>query len=555
MEPARTFDALPSPPLSSGPVPRTLIVGFDGATLDLCERWIDGMPTLRGLMADGAHGTLRSTLPANSAVAWTSLSTGATPGRHGIFDFVLPRSGTYGYRVTTRADRRVPALWNHASDAGARVAVVNIPMTFPAEPVNGIMVSGMDAPHLEPRAVHPESTLEEIRRLSPRYRIISNAHLPASRGDFETAERELLDALEARSRFLTEISRARHFDLVMANLEATDGAHHFFWQHLDPSHPRHDRVAARRWGEAIRRVYEASDRELGRLVDAYGAETVFVVSDHGGGPSSDWVLFLNDWLAADGFLHVVPRRLSSAGARLYGEAKKRLSVPLRRRLRPLARLLDRAKDTALYGDVEWSRTRAYAFMQPAVHLNVVGREPSGSVSLERRDAVLDEVADAARALRLPGGQPAFEEVHRAADVYGGDMAPGSPDLVMEPAPGLHIRSRNTTRRPGPIHRLSELDLYLPSGVHTRTGMVVAAGSGIAHTVERGSHDIHQVAPSVLAVAGVAGPRFDAPPFSFVTIAPIARGARHEGAGDERTDLDPTEEEEVLSRLRGLGYVD
>ena len=102
---------------------RTLVVGFDGATLDLCERWIaDGrMPILDGLWKDGAGGLLRSTLPSNSAVAWTSLATGMGPGHHGVFDFVLPRRGDYGYRVATREDRRVAALWNHAADAGARV--------------------------------------------------------------------------------------------------------------------------------------------------------------------------------------------------------------------------------------------------------------------------------------------------------------------------------------------------------------------------------------------------------------------------------------------------
>src|SRR5205085_5388640 len=146
--------------------------------------------------------------------------------------------------------------------------------------------------------------------------------------------------------------RKRDFDMVMVNFEATDGAHHFFWQHFDPTHPRHSTSGARRWGETIRRVYEHSDRELGRLIEAYAPDTVFVLSDHGGGPSSDWVLFVNDWLADAGFLRVVPRRVSSLGARLYGAAKNRLSVPARRRLRPLARLLDRAKGSALYGDVD-----------------------------------------------------------------------------------------------------------------------------------------------------------------------------------------------------------
>src|SRR5436309_12458714 len=148
------------------------------------------MPNLKALCDDGSFGVLRSTFPFNSAVAWTSLSTGINAGRHGIFDFLLPREGEYKLRVATREDRRVPALWNHATDAGARVAVVNIPMTFPAESVHGIMVSGMDAPRLEARAVHPAGHLPELLEMSPGYRIVSRANAAASTGNVEASARE-----------------------------------------------------------------------------------------------------------------------------------------------------------------------------------------------------------------------------------------------------------------------------------------------------------------------------------------------------------------------------
>ena len=536
---------------------RTLVVGFDGATTDLCSRWIaeDRMPALAGLMRDGSHGEMRSTYPSNSAVAWTTLSTGASPGRHGVFDFVLPRRDQYGYRVATREDRRVAALWNHASAAGARVAVVNIPMTFPAEAVNGVMVSGMDAPRLEERAVHPAGLLEELRTSNPDYRIISNAHRTATRGDFASAEAELVAVLKARGRFVSELARRREHELVMVNLEATDGAHHFFWQHHDPAHPRHDPRAAGRWGDAIGRVYQETDRQLEALLEGFAPDTVFVVSDHGGGPSSDWVLFMNEWLASEGLLHLRSRPVASAGQRLYGRAKERLSVPVRRKLRPLlGKLLEQAKGAALYGDVDWTRSRAYAHMQPAVRVNLEGREPGGAVPRGDLDGVLEEVEERARELRLPTGEPAFAAVFRARDLYSGD-APGGPDLVMEPAPGLHIRSRNTTGHHGHLLRLEDLGVYLPSGVHTPDGMVVAAGSGIDKRGEVGRSDIHQVAASVLAVMGVSGPPLDGEPFDFVRAGYIAGSSEGESGEAATSDLDADEEAEVLERLRGLGYVD
>jgi predicted AlkP superfamily phosphohydrolase/phosphomutase len=537
-------------------VDRTLVVGFDGANLELCERFMgEGrMPVLAGILADGSFGHLRSVFPYNSAVAWASLATGVKPGRHGIFDFVLPRDRSYGSRVATRRDRRVPALWNYASDAGARVGVVNIPITFPAEPVNGVMVSGMDAPRLEVRAVHPPQLMERLAELRPPYRIMSKAYLRAQQRDFEGAERDLIDAVVTRARFVAELASARDLDLLMVNLEATDGSHHFFWEHFDPGHPRHDPALARRFAGTIPRVYETCDRELGRIIQAYAPDTVLVVSDHGGGPSLDWVLYLNDWLEAEGFLTIRRRPGSSLAKRAYGYAMRHLSDPVKQRLRPVAgKAIERAKRLALYGDVDWPSTRAYG-TQSAVRLNLRGREPEGTVDRDARTAVLEELAERARARRFADGRPLFTSVSPASDGYAGDGV-SAPDLIAEAELGIEVRGRNTSGRPGFLIPHRDLGVYYPSGVHTPVGMVAAAGRGIARGGRVEESDIHQVAASVLAIMGVPIPALDSPPMSFVTKGPTSTGRVPVPTDPAPELLSQDEESEVLERLRGLGYVD
>jgi predicted AlkP superfamily phosphohydrolase/phosphomutase len=537
---------------------RTLVVGFDGATLSLCDRWIaEGrMPTLAGLMADGSHGVLRSVFPYNSAVAWATLATGTNAGRHGIFDFVLPREGAYALKVTTREDRRVPALWNHASDAGASVAVVNIPMTFPAETLNGVMISGMDAPSLEQRAVSPPELLGEIHRLQPDYRIMSKAYIRAEHGEWEAAERELVEVMENRARLVAELARRRSFDLLMVNLEATDGSHHFFWQHLDPGHPRHDPALAGRFGDTIGRVYEASDRELARLIDAHRPDTVFVVSDHGGGPSNDWVVYMNDWLAEEGLLAIRPSAKASAVKRAYAVAMRHMSAPLKRRLRPLfGRFIERAKGLTLYGDVDWSGSKAYATIQSMVRLNLRGREPEGIVDPSETAAVLEELGLRAVDRRFPDGRPLFTLAARAEEIYRGDV-PGRPDFVVEPEQGTEVRGRNTSGHRGFLHRLADLGAaYYPSGVHTPEGVVIAAGSGIERRGRVAESGILQVAPSVLASLGVPAPALEAEPFPFVSATLRSTGAALATGTPVQAELSDQEEAEVLERLRGLGYVD
>src|SRR5205814_1489790 len=152
----------------------------------------------------------------------------------------------------------------------------------------------------------------------------------------------------------------------------------------------------------------ASDRELARLIDAHRPDTVFVVSDHGGGPSNDWVVYMNDWLAAEGLLAIRRSARASVVKRAYAMAMRHMSAPLKRRLRPVfGRFIERAKGLTLYGDVDWAGSKAYATIQAMVRLNLRGREPQGIVDPGQADGVLGELAGRAGARRFPDGRPLF----------------------------------------------------------------------------------------------------------------------------------------------------
>src|SRR5688572_13252617 len=77
--------------------PVIAIIGLDGATWDLAGPFLEAgdMPALAGLVARGASGVLRSTVPPVTFPAWSSFMTGANPGKHGIFDFTRRVPGTY----------------------------------------------------------------------------------------------------------------------------------------------------------------------------------------------------------------------------------------------------------------------------------------------------------------------------------------------------------------------------------------------------------------------------------------------------------------------------
>jgi predicted AlkP superfamily phosphohydrolase/phosphomutase len=112
-----------------------LLIGLDGATFDLLDPLMaDGvMPVLQQLVASGVRATLRSTVPALTPPAWTSLVSGRGPGAHGIFDFFRRDSATSpALRFLTSRDVECPTMWSLASDAGLRSTVLNFPSDISA---------------------------------------------------------------------------------------------------------------------------------------------------------------------------------------------------------------------------------------------------------------------------------------------------------------------------------------------------------------------------------------------------------------------------------------
>lgn len=141
---------------------KTILLGFDGFDPRLVREFIDAglMPNFGRLADAGGFAPLGSSLPPMSPIAWSNMSTGCNPGQHGIFDFIHREVEQYRLFVsmrkpinTLRGTQYVPArardgFWRIASDAGVPTVIIRYPITFPAERVNGRMLSGLGVPDL-----------------------------------------------------------------------------------------------------------------------------------------------------------------------------------------------------------------------------------------------------------------------------------------------------------------------------------------------------------------------------------------------------------------------
>jgi tetratricopeptide (TPR) repeat protein len=120
-----------------------IFVGLDGADWQLLDQYMARglMPNLKRLTAEGTAGTVETLHPPLSPIVWTTMMTGVDPLKHRILDFVRLNPATGQKEPVTSDERKAPAIWNMATWAGRRVGVFGLWATYPAESVNGLMVS------------------------------------------------------------------------------------------------------------------------------------------------------------------------------------------------------------------------------------------------------------------------------------------------------------------------------------------------------------------------------------------------------------------------------
>jgi predicted AlkP superfamily phosphohydrolase/phosphomutase len=552
-------------------VSRLLVIGLDGATLDLVGAWAAAgrLPVLKRLMDAGAWGRLRSTLPAATFPAWTSLVTGVNPGRHGVLDFTERVPGTYRVRFVNGSFRQTPALWTRLSAAGRRVAVLTVPATYPPEAVNGVMVSGFDSPlatAIDGSFVYPPGLYRDIRRLVGRVPFADFQEMATGPGWHADALARLLDGIERRTALARLLLAREPWDALMVVFGESDTVAHHFWRFHDPASPRH---APGPFTDAIARVYEALDRAVGALVAATPPDTaVAIVSDHGSGGAGDRVVHLNRRLAESGLLAFRPARRSGVAGLVRAAGLRAVPVRLQGAiLRRLPAAAGRLEGTHRLGGIDWTRTTAYSEeldYHPSVWLNVRGREPEGRVAPGDYRATRSRVADALAGWRDATGRPVIERVWCREELYAGPFVERAPDLVLELA-SVAGYSPSCLRSGGPgpsLHHLAAAEHgggrgRGMNGAHRRDGLLVLAGEGVRAVGALPTAEITDVLPTLLALVGLPVPDgLDGRPLAGVLRAPprfsadpVAPGAR------PRRPFDGGETRELEARLAALGYLE
>ena len=560
------------------------VIGLDGSTFRIIDPLIDSgkLPNLRRLRAEGSSGVLWSTIHPYSAQAWSSFMTGMNPGKHGIYDFIHHEDGNYRLRFVNAADRKAPSIWKILSHHGLNVGVVNVPLTYPPEEVNGFLIAGMDSPGKASNFTYPRSLLEELETAVGPYTIELNVRDYMRHGLEEQFLDDLRQMIGGQVRAVKNLISRKEWDFFTFVCRAPDQVQHFYWRFMDPAHPYHPKEVPPKLQNAIADVYGEVDAAIGEIEGMVGPDTyLLIMSDHGQGPDGNRALYINKWLRSLGFLRFKNEGRKPAPPRIRGREAVSRSVDFLKGILPrklkdslLNRfpwLRDRVETALSFSHIDFKNTLAYSEeVRGNIWINLKGRQREGRVGPEEYEHVRDEIIRFLKGLRDPQtGEQVVDGVFRREELYHGEFLSRAPDIIFTQPPNtctyMLRRSRTDRDLSGYIETLPESEIGVwPTSSHTLDGMFFLRGAGVNRGRWIDGARITDVAPTILYLLGL--------PIPSDMDGSVIRGAIDplllEKRAPEKIPSDRAEEAESLKRpytkgeeaiirerLRDLGYIE
>ncbi len=543
-----------------------LIIGFDGATFDLIRPWAAAghLPNLARLMSEGVTADLASTLPPVTSPAWPTFMTGVNPGKHGVFDFIQPHGDNFTLVNSTAI--RQPTLWRRLSERDYRVGVLNVPVTYPPQEVNGFLVTDILSPR-NATISHPSDLIARYEnepgpdgRLLGPYRVAPSVqYKPGNEAEFID---DIYDLIHAHGRWALTLMEREPTDLLMVHFIAMDVMKHALWRFMDHDHARFEPSP---FEHAIRDGYALVDSYIGRLIDQLPPDSSTVVmSDHGFGPLKNMVN-LNIFFLEQGLLKLKPDAMTQLKSWAFRHGitpstayqwVSRIGLQ-----NTVARVSKKARNDIVgkflsFDSVDWSRTIAYSMGHVGqVYLNLSSRDAHGIVPDSDYDRRLAEVGAALGELRGEDGQPILTRLTAGREVYHGPYAKLGPDL--------HLELDHYAMIACPLFategRVMTSQIRGDSGCHRREGIFIAQGTGIRRDITLPEANIVDLAPTLLHLLGEPVPEImDGRVLTEIFTTPgEVRYGEGEGSSpglEDAANFSSEDAEQIEERLRGLGYL-
>jgi predicted AlkP superfamily phosphohydrolase/phosphomutase len=554
--------------------PRTLLIGWDAVNWEYLNPLLikGNLPTLQKLIQEGVRGELRSTIPAITPVAWSTITTGKNPGKHGVFDWTWRKPGTWQFSPFTGAQRIGKPWWKYLNENGLRVGLVNIPLSYPPSPIDGFIVCDFGAPSSASNLTYPESLQNELGK-KYLWRGGVNSENEISHDNLVSLFNADRDKQEQHIHVSILLAERYDVDVLAVNLMLLDHTNHIMGDK-----------------EYVEKALVICDQHLSQLIEGYNPDHILLFSDHGA-RRVDGAFLLSSWLHEKGDLVWMPRQninqnflnwyLTSWLEQFVGFSGNLLHVTrtfLRELLWRLPGNLNRwvlktisankpaLMEHYLYEDqIDIANTKIFPTLNGSIYLNVIGRDQHGVIPPDKKNTVINELRDKLGKVTDPAtGKPIFSSIHIPQEIYHGPMTKFAPDLILEfnESRWIMLCKRKKYINPtGGYFAPPEVKGWF--GAHADDGIFVCKGGHLKHDHRLRIADLLDIPATLLYLYGIpipedwdGIPRRDwfTPEYNDQFAITTQPGDEQEGKSldNEYSKLDM---DDVTSRLKALGYLD
>lgn len=372
---------------------KLLIIGLDGVPIEFLKHFskVNVMPCTNEILEQGKLVKMSVSLPDISSVSWSGFMTGTDSGEHGIYGFVDLEKGTYRYKFPDFRDLKAPPFFDELGQKRIRSVIINLPATYPAREINGVLVSGFVAPDLN-RAVYPMKYIPVLEQYG--YMI----DIDASKGKEKKMEflSDLHYSLKTRALVADYFWSKEKWDVFMLTITGTDRLHHFLFDaYLDKTHHFHSDFL---------RYYQAVDRTIGEFysrIQGKDEYEIVMLSDHGF-CKLDHEIYINQILKKNSFFNTETENVDSL--------------------------------EAITDD-----TMAFALDPSRIFINLKGKFERGFVDKKDYHKVRTDLKGLFKNYEI-GGRRVVKKVYYKEEIYSDKLSDSAPDLILVPNSGFDLKA-------------------------------------------------------------------------------------------------------------------
>lgn len=371
---------------------KVVVMGLDGACWRLLDPWIAGgeLPHLAKLRQCSLWGDLISQLPPVTCPNWKCYSTGQNPGKLGVYWWQMIDRDRRKIKIPNSLSFHGKDYWEYLSKNGKRVAVINMPTTFPPSPVNGYFISGHPIPDAENQNYTYPVSLKQKLYQRYNYRIYSQSKV-CRKSTLETPEiQDTLRLIDVRFKTAYDLLVEHDLDFVHVTTFDINVLQHFFWS-----------------GEQTLEGWKRIDQHIQRFVDL--GVVLILMSDHGSAPI-DFTFNINVWLQKHGYLRIHKDKLKDWQFVSHAQPGKEELI-------------------------DWENSQAVATSQGPVYIL---KHPSQPDYEKLRQELMRKLSE----VKNPNtGEPIAERVYLREELYHGPYLDQAPDLLVQFRDGYDIKDR------------------------------------------------------------------------------------------------------------------